>query len=444
MKAFVVIPDPCAQWLAMANGRTPASLPILDRSVLQHAVESLVGCGVRDIHVVAFIGAERAKSLLQDGMRWGANISVTTQRNWGEIVQTAREYARGNAIWVVNSEHIPDLSTVKPEDRGILVSDEGPTGWAIVEADQLGSLEALINGRKPDGLPEISVPCSLSVATPAALSVSWAKVIARRMPLMVQTGREKDPGIVIGRGAKIDPTAKVSAPAYIGENSIIGKDCVVGPGGFVCTNSIVEEGSRIVDAVVFPSTYVGKNLDLDRKIASRSSILDYVRGIAVPVTDEFLIGSTKADRTSAPPMAERLLVALVAFLLWPLTLFGALVQSRRPLQNYEIGYANPTQDLFFRVLPGLWRVVMGRSRVVGVPLLPLPVLQGLEPEVRRALTSVPQGLISETYLLFGPCPSEDDLWASSAFLAAGRGQSRPVDIFRTYLELALGSRKPQW
>lgn len=428
----------------MGNGRTPSSIPILDRPLLQHIVESLVTRGIREFYVSAFISVDRTNSLLQDGTRWGAKVTVEGSRNWPEILQNAKTFANGESLLVANAERLPDLAEIALDEPGILVAEGGPIGWGVLATDELALLPNIIAGERVSELPPILVTNYLSSSHPNDLATSWSLVLSKKMPLLVQTGREKSPGVVIGRGAKVDASAQLVAPAYIGENVVVGKGCEIGPDGYVGSNSIVETGSRVTNTVVLPSTYVGAHLELVNKVACRSSVWDIARGVAVPIADEFLLGSTKLDRTNAPPIKERLAAAIASILLLPFVIIGAVLSRGQPLSNGEIGYQSPTKDFFFRFIPGLLSVLTGSARIVGAPYLPPSVMQRLEPEVRRVLAGQPRGLVSETYLLFGPSPSEDDLWASSAFVAVGKGQVQTGEVLSTYLKLALGGKKPDW
>jgi|GEM_PF-6228421 len=444
MKAFLIVPDPSELWLALATNRSPASLLFLDRSLIQHAIESLVSRDVKEIEVIAFVDADRISALVEKGERWGAKIHVTTSRNWSEIRALMVGIANGEAIVVANAERIPDIATVSFDQPGLLFAPNGSTRWAVVAPEAISHVRTLIQGDVPEGWERIEVPASLSASTPAEYLASWNYATGRKMPLMVQTGRDLSAGAIVGRGARIDPTAKIVAPCYIGENTIIGKGCEIGPNAYVNSNCIVEEATQIADSVVLPGSYVGANLDVRQKVVARSSVIDLVRNMVVPVSDDFLFGSTNLANKQGPKGFERVCALVAAVVLSPIGAIGYLAGRFLPLGEREIGYSNPTIDLFCRALPGLLSVAAGKAKFVGAPTLSTRAIQTMQPDVRQALTASPKGIVSETYLLYGPKPTDDDLWASSAFLAAGKTLGSTSQVFKQYLKLALSGRRPNW
>ena len=53
----------------------PAALrPVIDRPLLQHAVEQLSHAGISQIEVVIGFAPEAVQALLGDGRRWGCDI----------------------------------------------------------------------------------------------------------------------------------------------------------------------------------------------------------------------------------------------------------------------------------------------------------------------------------------------------------------------------------
>lgn len=444
MKAFLFVTDPAALWLELANNRSPASLPYLDRGLMQHAIESLVSRDVKEFEIVAFVTAERISSLVQGGTRWGASIHVTSTRNWSEIQELMVAKAQGEAILVANAERLPDIAQVALDQPGVFLAPNGATCWAVVKPSDFQHVPAVINGEVPDGLAKVSVPYCLNVSTPADYLEGWDHVVGREMPLLVQTGRDRSPGVVIGRGARVDPSATLTAPCYVGENTIIGRGCQIGPRGYVCSNCILEEDTSVSDTVILPGSYVGANLELKHKVAARSSILDLVRKLVVPVSDDVLFGSTNLSSRQGPSAAERGTALIAAIVLSPIWAIGYLAGRLTPLGEREIGYASPTKDLFCRTLPGLLSVAAGKARLVGAPNLSARAVQSMEPDIRRALVAVPKGIVSETYLLYGPKPTDEDLWASSAFQAAGKTLGSASDVFGRYLKMALSGQRPNW
>ena len=56
-------------------------LPMVGRPLLQHAVDRMVGEGVRDLHVIAGGRSRSIEAFLGDGARWGCSFRVHLVRD---------------------------------------------------------------------------------------------------------------------------------------------------------------------------------------------------------------------------------------------------------------------------------------------------------------------------------------------------------------------------
>ena len=425
MKALLIIGEPSSEWSFLGPDRSPVLLPLLDRTVLQHQIESLIDQGVKDITVASMIALESIRNILRDGSRWGVKIAIHSLRSPVDLAPFVHSIAAGEDIII--------------GDASILVAlPETEAPWSAFDG----------RWRRENAITapahELAELLHVEVTSPATYLAAWEKLVAGDGPKIVRTGRSGGDGVVIGRGCHLDPTVEILGPAYIGERCFLAKGCKIGPNAFIGADCIVEDGSILADGIVLPYTYVGSRLEVRRKIAYRSTVFDLDRNLAVGSVDEFILGASRSTGDRPPALADRLLALIVSLILLPLTVLGVLIAIVAPYDKSGIGYASPFADFVARFLPGLWRVVLGKRRLVGAPDVSADQRRQLEMLAPGLVTSTPVGIISDAYLRFGPQPDIDNLWASFAFSAAASDSPSQRQLIKEYLEFAFSLRTPAW
>ena len=409
MKAILVIREAGSEWAFLGPDRTPTLLPLLDRPVLQHGIESLVSTGAKEITIATLTAVEAVRHLVGDGLRWGVKIVVHPMRDLRDLPALAREFAGDAPYLVVDAERVPDHPA---------------------EPSTMGAQEQLDRDTHP----------CLDVHTPGAYLASWNRMCGETLPNLVQTGRRSEDNIVIGRNTQVHPTAKIIGPAYIGERCLVGAGAEVGPNAFVGADSIVEDGATLTGCIVLPHTYVGTRLEVRRKIVYCSTIYDLDRRTSLTAVEDFLLGSTRSAATK-PSVAERASALGLAVLLSPAALLGLAFRGG---SGASLGHPSLGKDLCARVAPGLWSVAMGKRHLVGAPKLEANQRREVEQLAPGLLASAPEGLLTDAYVKFGPAPTVDQLWASIAFTAADRDGKSKRSLVREYFAGAFGLRRPEW
>jgi len=425
MKALLIISEPSSEWSFLGPDRSPVLLPLLDRTVLQHQIESLIDQGVKDITVASMIALESIRNILRDGSRWGMKIAIHALRSPVDLNPFVHSIAAGEDIIIGDASILVTL----PETEEAWTAFDGR--WRRENAASSPAIE-------------LTDLLHVDVTTPSSYLDAWEHLVVGDGLKIVRTGRSGGDGVVIGRGCHLDPTVEIQGPAYIGERCFLAKGCKIGPNAFIGADCIIEDGSILADGIVLPYTYVGSRLEIRRKIAYRSTVFDLDRKLAVGSVDEFILGASRSTGDRPPAIADRFLALVASLILLPVTVLGGLISILAPYNKEGIGYSSPFADFVARFLPGLWRVVLGQRRLVGAPDVSPDQRRQLEILAPGLVTSTPVGIVSDAYLRFGPQPVIDDLWASFAFSAAASDSPSQRQLIKEYLEFAFGLHTPVW
>ena len=84
------------------------------------------------------------------------------------------------------------------------------------------------------------------------------------------TGFELRPGIWLGKGSSVDPTARIDGPAFIGENCTIDQGVVLGAYTTIGANVRVAERAEIRHSVIGENAYLGPTVRVEGAVLGRS------------------------------------------------------------------------------------------------------------------------------------------------------------------------------
>jgi hypothetical protein len=140
--------------------------------------------------------------------------------------------------------------------------------------------------------------------TPSELLHWWFDLNFRwltgRDPNAVSIDRCRDGRGWIAPGASVHPSALMIAPYWIGADTEIGPDCRVGPYAVIGPNCLLENDVRLEHSLVLRNTFLGRHLDVRSKIVEGGTLLDFLSGTRVELTDKFIASALAPDPKRAP------------------------------------------------------------------------------------------------------------------------------------------------
>jgi len=431
-------------------------LPLLGRSLTQRAVETIVGAGIRDIHVILGEDPRATRLLLGDGVRWGCRVHYhhalagepvsalvhrlglrtdryqmladTTRLPLGVGERLAGPICGAGEVWTDSASGDPAWS-----------------GWGQFQGEWLAGCDLpLASTALADHLltdPTISrmdVAQILSAATPRDILHATGQLLA-----------DPAPQVIIGHGSRVDPTTHLIAPVWIGRNVRIGRNARVGPGVTIGDGALVEAGSILSNAMILSDTFVGDGLAVEDTIAGGSRLASVRLGTVVDIIDAHLLShAARGSKTGTVDWRERALAAALRIVLSPLRLVTGgrrLVPGLRIPLAGDSGAHGPTITLsmadparicgtdgtcdplrHFRecFFPGLSDVVAGQLRLLGPTPRSREALAVLPEAWRLLYTDGRPGLLQEGLLASSETGCSELPMASDAIAVATRDDPR--------------------
>ncbi len=299
-------------------------LPMANRPMVEHVVGLLRRHGFDEIVVTVAYLASTIRTYFGDGSEFGVRIVYATEETplgtAGSVLNARAEL--DERFLVISGDVLTDidlgglvavheksgaLATLalkameNPLEFGIVITDESgrverllekPT-WGQVFSDTVNTgiyvlepevLDAVAPGRAVDFSSEV-FPSLLAagahlqgwvtdsywedVGTLGAYLQAHADVLDAKVGLRVDAFTLR-PGIFVGEGAEIDPTALVEAPALVGANCRIGPRARVGPYAVLGANVRVGDGAEVERTVVHDNCYIGARVHARGSVVGRS------------------------------------------------------------------------------------------------------------------------------------------------------------------------------
>ena len=446
-----------ANWLSLP--------PLVDRPFVQRVLESVVQAGGQHIHLLANDSTGQLRQLVEDGRRWGVTVHhVDAEENPYRVLSSFRMHG---AVLLGHADTLPELPLIPcPTDEGqVLLYGVRPdssvnsrwewSGWAHIPAVQVSALREAATSKEALALlssgalgrPEwVSVPQPLSSSSYESLLESHSRVLSGDMERLLLTGRERSPGIRLGRNVRVHPTARLIAPVFIGENSRIEEHVSLGPSVSVGKDCLINRRATLSQAVVCSGTYVGEGVAIERSIAECNRLVNVGLGVEIEEIDEALLCSVYGSLAGEwfASLLNRVMAAIVLFCCLPLFLvFWFIAALRTNVQRSTVlvvrapAASSPERWQTLNipqwasgVEPGADQLQLTDSFIRGfIPALPLVIKGDLDLAGRRPLTRdallrlepAERSLYLRSRLgLFSPREFETGLFSRGTAAAVGR------------------------
>lgn len=478
MKAIVIATNNSPA-LAALNEQYPAAMaPMVDRPFIQHVIEYLVAGGVTEVDVILSHLPKKIEDLHGDGREWGIKINYHLRRDEQTPyvkLQTILETCKDDEFFLLaHADRLPQAQLTDATQATMFYEPDGSTwtGWAWLakatvswlpkEADE-EALEAHL--AQVERCARQTAPVSLSVRSYEEIFASQQKVLGGEFAVMQLHGRETSPGVWLARNVTLHPTVKLTAPVFIGENCRVGRGVELGPNVVVGSDCVLDARTTAQHSLVFSGTYLGENLELNEAIVDKNRLINAREGVAVLVTDDWILGNLEVNRlfASARRWSSRLLAMMILLLASPLLLLtviwlrlarrGALLHKhyavRLPaasdprswrqvelwsfLAEQQAGDERGLSDLPLRFLPGLMQVARGKLAFVGMPPLPAHEVMALTHDWQMLYLSSKVGLVTEAFVAHGARPTADEQFSADAYYSAVANWRYDVKVVARYL-----------
>lgn len=323
----------------LTKNRPKVMLPVVNRPILEHVLDSVVKAGIRDITVVVGYKKEQVMTFLN---KYPIEINVVIQDKQlgtAHALSCAKEFIHTKTVILPGDNYI-DYSSIKmmmeaddailvshhpnPENFGVVIQKDGLLCDIIEKpdnADESSLVSCGVYTLSPDLIRKITV-CTMTDLMKALVSEEdkisvieasdWQDAVYPKDLLLINNNLLSS--VKTSKSGIIDKSAKIIGSVIIGENTKIGAGCIIeGPAviGNDCNieaNVYIGEGTSIgSQAVIEPFTYIRNSIIMNNSsVGSHSRIVDTIMGEGCICMDHIStvtkdVGAVLGDRVSVGP-----------------------------------------------------------------------------------------------------------------------------------------------
>jgi len=235
-------PHYTSQMAKIAAESSWALLPVANRPLLCHWLDSLSALGLRRVEVFLYQNQREVQDHIGTGEAWGIEIAYHSSPE-----ESTAQINLDMSIWSPFEQlGVLIASTAK---KGILMAEKGGlVGFANFAGNVLSQVDL-----PPSGVTVLHTPEDYLAANFAA---------------MFRSSRIEDKLPVTGYGTFQPSTCKVLDPVVIGNHTILESDTVIGPNVIIGEGSRIGQGSLLENCVILPHTVIAPKSVIREKIIS--------------------------------------------------------------------------------------------------------------------------------------------------------------------------------
>ena len=398
MKAVVMAGGEGSRLRPLTSRRPKPLAPVANKPVMEHIVDLLRRHGFTEIVATLHYLADEIESYFGDGSAFGVSMRYVvedTPLGTAGAVKLAAEILGDEPFLIISGDALTDidlgalvadharsgasatitLQRVKnPLEFGVVITDENrritrfleKPSWGEIFSDTINTgiyvldpivLSYMDAGKSYDFSRDI-FPRLLhegKIVSGYIASEYWTDIgnlqqyqqanydaLSGGVKLEI-AGAQTSPGVWVGEGVRIDPTARVVAPVVLGRNVVIEAGAVVGPDTVLGNATIVARNARVQRTVAWADAYFGEACSVaGSTIADRNILKDHVDvGEGCVIGSGCTLGSGASVRPNLKLWPDKVVssgavvsMSLIYGIKWPGSLFGAVGVSG--IANVEV------------------------------------------------------------------------------------------------------------
>ncbi len=324
MKAVIMAGGEGTRLRPQTSNLPKPMLPLVGRPMMEHIISLLRRHGITDIVVTVAFLPNASRSYFGDGSELGVRMVYATEETplgTAGSVRNARDELTERFL-VISGDVLTDINLTSliefheknnalatlalcavenPLEFGIVITREDGSierflekpGWGQVFSDTINTgiyvlepeiFDVIPEGRAVDFSSEV-FPTVLEagaplfgyvadgywedVGTTAAYLKAHEDILDGKVEVDI-SGFELAPGVFLGKGSSVDPSARLDSPAFIGENCTIDEEAVIGAYTTIGANTRVSERAELRHSVIGENSYIGQAARVEGSVLGRA------------------------------------------------------------------------------------------------------------------------------------------------------------------------------
>ncbi len=341
MKTIIITKELDYPWLHdILPGHHPLLVPLCNKPFIEFFIDFSILAGSTAIRIISVDAINDVESFCEKGDKWGIDISYANSLpsdSLDKILEKNSRFCSDQRIMIINN--ILFIHYNKNADyRSFFASlpSGDVLGFGKRTLSLTGSPVASENSRER---PPLSTAVLDSVGQYYQLTED---LLHNRLLHYVLPGYNNEGGCYIGRNVVIQKSAKIVKPVIIGNNVQILAGSVIGPAAIIGNNVIVDRNSTVASSIVMDNTFIGEQLEVEKKIASGNVLIDPESGHLLTMEDPHLLSSISQTSGSATLFLRIvhscIAASLILILLLPYLILIPILKAKGSWSTKQIIY----------------------------------------------------------------------------------------------------------
>jgi hypothetical protein len=267
-----------------------AMLSICGRPLIEYWIEFALRLGVDQCLVVAGDGGEKVTSFLEDGARYGIQVSYAFP---GSVDTSKLNESPQGVFLLLQGPLFPFLDAVlnpiAPGDR----SFKFQSSQASLEITQGDRGKAVHEDIRTLGIQPLQLD---SVKDFYAISM---RLLDSRLRGYLTPGYSLSAdGSFIGMDTITPASCKLMGPLVIGNRCRFGVMTNIGPSAIIGNHVVVDTKTEISRSIILDSTYIGRSLDIIGKVVAGNKIIDPEDGEILELSEAWIVEDLREKSSS--------------------------------------------------------------------------------------------------------------------------------------------------
>ncbi|TCD48543.1 sugar transferase [Chlorobium sp. N1] len=355
MKSLFIVRKSEHAWICRQfSAEHPLLVTLCNKPFIEFLLDFAILAGADAIRIVSDGQTAPIEAYCGNGSRWGIDISYAHMRPEDDrerIMEKNSRFCSEDRVLII--EGVLFIEHDKHADYRSWLSAL-PEGGIV----DIGSGSLSISGEPTKDMavpfrPLISIPAIECVNDYFSLSAATLGAGTR----YILPGYCNEPDCFIGRNVVIQKGAEIRKPVMIGNNVQIMTGAVIGPATIIGSNVIVDRESTVKGSILLDNTFIGEQLEVDRKIGEGNRLTDPASGATLMMEDPHLMSAIHQP-ADASGLLRQLVHSLAATALVLLLALPWLA-----LRMLPAGRSN--RNIIIERYPLLFRVIRGSMRLIG-------------------------------------------------------------------------------
>ena len=341
MKTIIITKELDYRWLRdIFPGRHPLMVPLCNKPFIEFLIDFSILGGSTGIRIISDGNISDVEDYCEDGSRWGVDISyanILPSDNLQKICNKNSRFCSAERIMIING--LLFIHYDKRSDYRLFFASL-PSGNVPECSNENLTLTGFPTETGNQASPPLLSPVILnSIGQFYELAID---VLHNRLTHYVLPRYNNEAECYIGRNVVLQKSSKIIKPVIIGNNVQILAGSVIGPGAIIGNNVIVDRESMVSDSIVMDNTFIGEQLEVERKIAAGNLLIEPESGGSLSMEDPHLLSSIRKQGLPGSPLqrlAHRLIAAwMIMILILPYLLLKPLLETSGFWKTKKIVY----------------------------------------------------------------------------------------------------------